>query len=161
MNSIIFVLIFLLLFVFYQDVKYRQIHIFLPILIFSLSCIIQKKNTVFSIKLILLNCCFLILTLVLLTAYMSIKNKQILNPFRHYFGLGDFLFFISISPLFVTYNYILGFIFSMVFSIFLQLIFVKLMRIKTVPLAGFSALFLAFIIIKDLFLEYNKITIIR
>lgn len=98
------------------------------------------------------------LTLLIMIFYMSLKNKSFLNPFTNYFGIGDLLFFISITPLFVTYNYVLYFIFSMIFSVAIQLLFVS--KIKTVPLAGFSALFLLLVVLKDLILNFNPITIL-
>jgi hypothetical protein len=119
-----------------------------------------KGKPQLEITVLLANVIFLLLTLILLVLYMSIKNRRFLNPFANYFGIGDLLFFLAITPLFYTYNFILYFIFSMIFSALLQVIFGKLMKIKTVPLAGFSALFLVLVIIKDLVFSFNKITII-
>lgn len=150
----------ILLFVFYQDVKYRQIHIVLPILIFLNSFYFLTKKNFINHQILLYNVTFVILTISLLVIYMSIKNKSFLNPFTHYFGLGDLMFFIAITPLFITYNYILYFIFSMVFSAVLQSLFNKVMNAKTVPLAGFSALFLILIITKDLIFSFGKITLL-
>lgn len=150
----------ILLFVFYQDVKYRQIHIVLPILIFLNSFYFLTKKNFINYQILLYNVIFVVLTISLLVIYMSIKNKSFLNPFANYFGLGDLMFFIAITPLFITYNYILYFIFSMVFSAVLQSLFSKVMNAKTVPLAGFSALFLILIITKDLIFSFGKITLI-
>jgi len=150
----------ILLFVFYQDVKYRQIHIVLPVLIFLNSFYFLTKKNYENYQVLLYNIVFVVLTIGLLVVYMSVKNKSFLNPFANYFGLGDLLFFLAITPLFVTYNYILYFIFSMVFSAVLQLFFSKIMKVKTVPLAGFAALFLILIITKDLIFGFSKITLI-
>lgn len=161
MNLVLIISILgILLFVFYQDVKYRQIHIVLPILIFLNSFYFLTKKNFENYQILLYNVIFVVLTISLLVIYMSIKNKSFLNPFTHYFGLGDLLFFISITPLFITYNYILYFIFSMVFSAVLQSFFSKVMKEKTVPLAGFCALFLILIITKDLIFSFGKITLI-
>lgn len=149
-----------LLFVFFQDLKYRHIHVVLPVLIFAFCFYIFKNNTLFYPMVLMYNILFVVLTLALLVFYMSIKNKTFMNPFQHYFGLGDLLFFLAITPLFLTENYILFFVFSMLFSVIMQLIFQKIMKIQTVPLAGFSAIFLVLVIVKDVFLEFNKLTIL-
>ena len=160
MSFIVITLALCLLFVFLQDLKYRHIHVVLPLLIFSMSIYIFYQKQFITVKVVLVNIIFLLLTLTLLVLYMSIKNKAFLNPFANYFGIGDLLFFIAITPLFYTYNFILVFIFSMIFSALLQVTFGKLMKIKSVPLAGFSALFLLLVIVKDLLFNFNKITIV-
>lgn len=91
---------------------------------------------------------------------MSVKNKRYLNPFQNYFGLGDLLFYIAISPLFELKNYILFFIFSMIFAIGLQMGLKKMIHENTVPLAGFTALLLLILIIKDMVLDFQKITLL-
>ncbi len=106
------------------------------------------------------NMLFFIVIIAVLVLYMSLKNRKLLNPFSHYFGLGDLLFFISITPLFLNFNYILFFILSMIFSIVLYLLFQKGMKEKTIPLAGFSALLLLLFLLKDFLLNYTKMTII-
>lgn len=108
----------------------------------------------------LMNALFFIIVLAFLIVYMSLKNKKIINPFANYFGLGDLLFYIAVTPLFVTYNYIVYFILSMVFAIVLQLSFKKMMKYDTIPLAGFSALLLLLIMVKDLLFSFNKITLV-
>jgi hypothetical protein len=92
---------------------------------------------------------------------MSWKNKGFLNPFEHYFGLGDLMFYLAITPLFLLKNYVIYFIGSMLFSILLQLGLKKRMKHETVPLAGFASLLLVVLILKDLFLNVYKITLIN
>ena len=152
-------LCFILLFVFFQDWKYRRIHVMLPVIIFILSLYITHLQT-FLLKNIFLNGAFFLITLVILVLYMSIKNKQFLNPFEHYFGLGDLLFYLAVTPLFLLPNFILFFILSMIFALALQVIFKKIIQENTVPLAGFSALFLFIILVKDYLSFYQKFTLI-
>jgi cytochrome bd-type quinol oxidase subunit 2 len=159
--DIIFIgLLLCLLVLFFQDWKYRSIHVVLPILIFLLSYFIIKQENKLSNKIMILNLCFFLITLSILTLYMSLKNKRFLNPFQNYFGLGDLLFYISITPLFNLKNYILFFILSMIFAICLQFTLRKKMKHNTVPLAGFSALFLFIILTMDSLLSIPKITLI-
>lgn len=91
---------------------------------------------------------------------MSLKNKQFLNPFQNYFGLGDLLFYIAIAPLFLLKDYVFFFILSMVFAIGLQLGLKKIIKENSVPLAGFSSLFLILVIIKDMMFGFQKITLL-
>ena len=111
-------------------------------------------------RLIGYNTIFYIITLSVMTIYMSIKNRQFLNPFQNYFGLGDLLFYIAITPLFLLHKYILFFILSMIFAIGLQIALKKMLKHDTVPLAGFSALLLILVVLKDMMLNFQKITLI-
>lgn len=159
--DIIFIgLLLCLLVLFFQDWKYRAIHVVLPILIFLSSYFIIKQENKLSNKIMILNLCFFLITLSILTLYMSLKNKRFLNPFQNYFGLGDLLFYISIAPLFNLKNYVLFFILSMIFAICLQFTLRKKMKHNTVPLAGFSALFLFIILAMDGLLSIPKISLI-
>ena len=149
-----------LLAVFFQDWKYRRIHVGLPLVIFLCSFyVIQYENKILF-KIIIYNLVFFLLTLSILIIYMSLKTRKFLNPFQNYFGLGDLLFYVAIAPLFILQNYILFFILSMVFAIGLQMGLKKIIREKTVPLAGFSALLLLMLIIKDMMLDFQKITLL-
>ncbi|PJJ11129.1 type IV leader peptidase family protein [Flavobacterium sp. 1] len=153
-------LLLCLLIVFFQDWKYRAIHVVLPLLIFLSSYFIIRQENKLSNKIMLLNICFFLITLSILTIYMSLKNKRFLNPFQNYFGLGDLLFYIAITPFFNNKNYILFFILSMFFAICLQFTLRKKMKHDTVPLAGFSALFLFIILAMDSLLSIPKISLI-
>lgn len=146
-----------LLLIFWQDIKLRHIHVVLPIITLISSYFLIKPN----LKQTGLNIFFLVITLAILTIYMSLKNKKILNPFKNYFGLGDLLFYLAISPLFFLYNYILFFVLSMLFAIAIQKIFKKNINQNSVPLAGLSALLLILILVKDIALPIQKITLIN
>ncbi|WP_410505351.1 prepilin peptidase [Flavobacterium sp. JLP] len=149
-----------LIVIFIQDWKYRKIHIVLPILIFSLSILIISIKNYDWVKIIAFNLSFFLITLSILTTYMSLKSKKFLNPFQHYFGLGDLLFYAAITPLFLLKNYILFFILSMIFAILLQFGLKKFIKEETVPLAGFSSLFLFIMLLKDHYLFFQKITLL-
>lgn len=154
------IILFCLLIVFIQDWKYRKIHVALPLVIFIFSFFIISKGNLSLIKICLYNAFFFLITLSILIVYMSVKNKRYLNPFQNYFGLGDLLFYIAICPLFELKNYILFFIFSMIFAIGLQMGLKKMIQENTVPLAGFTALLLLILIIKDMVLDFQKITLL-
>lgn len=160
MKISLIILLLSLVIIFFQDWKHRKIHIGLPILIFGVSFFIIsiERNQLFEI--ILFNTAFFLLTLGILTFYMSLKSKKFLNPFEYYFGLGDLLFYLAVTPLFLSKNYILFFILSLLFSIILQLGLNKFIKQETVPLAGFSSLFLLIMLLKDQFTFFQKITLI-
>jgi hypothetical protein len=153
-------LLLCLLAVLFQDWKYRRIHVGLPLLILIFSFYVIQLESKFLIRIIAYNLAFFILTLSILTLYMSIKNKRFLNPFQNYFGLGDVLFYVAIAPLFILQNYVLFFILSMIFAIALQIGLKKISTENTVPLAGFSALLLFMVIIKDMMMVFQKITLL-
>ena len=48
----------------------------------------------------------------------------------------------------------------MLFAILMQLGLKKFITEETVPLAGFSALFLFIILLKDMFIDFQKITLL-
>jgi hypothetical protein len=91
--------------------------------------------------------------------YMSFKNKRFLNPFQNYFGLGDLLFYMAITPFFMLKSYVIFFIMSMIFAVVLYFVFKKKMS-DTIPLAGFSSLLLLIVLIIDLFFNFQKMTIL-
>lgn len=146
--------------IFLQDWKYRRIHIVLPIMIFLISLYTTQINTSISFEIVSYNSLFFLTTLSFLVIFMSVKNKHFLNPFQNYFGLGDLLFYIAISPLFQLKNYILFFIMSMIFAIVLQLGLKKIIKDNTIPLAGFSAILIMVIIIVDLIFDFEKMTLV-
>lgn len=154
------ILLLCLVLVFIQDIKYRKIHVILPIVIFAACFFVIPVKKYDLLEILLFNTGFFFITLGILTLYMSLKFKKFLNPFQHYFGLGDLLFYVAVTPLFLLKNYILYFILSLIFAILMQFVLKKIIREKTVPLAGFAALFLFIILLKDSFVDFQKITLL-
>jgi len=147
--------------IFIQDLMYRKIHVVLPIAIFIILLFISGKYTGNNlIEIVLFNTVFFIITIVVLTGYMSIKNKKFENPFKAYFGLGDLLFYLAITPLFYLHNYLIFYIISMVFSVLMFFLFKKKLKDSTIPLAGFSSLLLLIIISIQLLFNYPALTLI-
>lgn len=149
-------LVLCLVLVLVQDWKLRKIHMGLPVAIFGLSVFFTRP----AAMAILYNAAFFLAVLGILVLYMSIKNRQFSNPFLNYFGLGDLLYFLCVTPLFLLREYVLFFILSMVFAIGLQLALRRIMNHETVPLAGFSALLLLLIIAKDQLTDFPKMTLL-
>lgn len=160
MKITLITLVLCLLTIFFQDWRYRKIHIALPVLILVFCFLSIDQRYVLQLRNMAYNMAFFLTVLGILVVYMSIKNKQFLNPFDNYFGLGDLLFYLTISPLFLLNQYIIFFILSMLFSIILQLLLKKFIKEKTVPLAGFSALLLLLVIVNDTFLNFKQLTLL-
>ena len=135
-----------LLFVFFQDLKNRSIHIALPILIFALGLVMNYLSLDLSFKDILYNILFIAMNIVGLILYFSIKNKGYVNPIDKSLGMGDIAFFIAIVPLFNFRSFILFFIFGLVFSLMAHGIYSLFEKNVTIPLAGYLSLFLMLVL---------------
>lgn len=140
-------LLLCLLIMLWQDWKYRRIHVLLPLLVFAIGMYLM--NGFVNYKAILVNALFFIIVLSFLVVYMSIKAKAFLNPLAHYFGLGDILFYLAITPFFNVKQYAVFFISSMLFAVLMQVSLKKHSNHNTVPLAGFSSLLLFMVMIVD------------
>ena len=57
------------------------------------------------------------------------------------FGLGDLLLFIALAFTFASVSFIILFVFGLLFSLILHLLFKNKSKLKTVPLAGYLSLF--------------------
>jgi peptidoglycan/LPS O-acetylase OafA/YrhL len=158
--TLCFLLVCVLLLLFVQDWRNRQIHVLLPIGIFVLSLFLVPASVSGKLANILSNTAFFLLTVFLMIAYMSVKERKFKNPFENYFGLGDLLFYIAITPLFVLRSYVLYFVISMIFSILLQALLKKQVKANSVPLAGFASLLLVVAIASDLLLQINNLTLL-
>jgi hypothetical protein len=160
-QAAIYLILIILIIIFLQDMKYRKIHIVLPIFLFGITLsFIEGYDFSGKVFFILPNFLFLLLTFSVMVFYMSIKEKKFLNPFKNYFGVGDLLFYLAITPLFFLYNYILFFVLSLVFSIIVHLIVRPLLSQKTVPLAGYAAVFLMVVIVSERYFNYKDITLL-
>ena len=81
---------------------------------------------------------FILINIVGLIIYYSIKSRKIYNPLNVTLGWGDVLFFFAISPIFSLKNFILFFILALI----LTLVFTRLTRDKYIPLAGYFSIYL-------------------
>ncbi len=139
----IFVVVILFL-VLIQDLKYRAIHMALPLFL----CVIGMYQYIekgYELTLLLWNVCFLGITLGGAYMYVVVKNKKFINPFMSAIGLGDILFFVAVLPFFYLVNYMLYFVTGLIFSIFCFLLLKLVKKTDLVPLAGFLALYMLLI----------------
>ena len=145
-------LIGVLLFVLYYDVKQRMIHVILPVLIFGIATLINYFSINLTLSSIIYNMGFILVNILGLTLYFSLKAKGFINPIDNSIGLGDVAFFFAITPLFNFKAFILFFISGLFFSLLVYTITLMFKNVKTIPLAGYLSLFLVMsLIIKNVF----------
>jgi len=155
------IVLLILLVVVFQDLKYRAIHVILPILLFiaAIARFLLLKHHIYQLVSTVV---FLGLVLLGLFLYTSVKSKKISNPIDSSIGLGDIVFFIAIIPLFFSTTYILFFSTGMLFTIACHLLFTR-NKEAHVPLAGYLSIYLIllsivdFCIDKELFYTHNII----
>lgn len=136
------IIIAVLLLIFYQDFKERQVYWFLfPFL--ALGCAILFYNgtlpELFFVA-VLLNLSFILFLLAIIFLYAKIKLKQ---PFKAVFGAGDVLLFLGLVFTFSTLSFLIVFVFSLFFSLLIHLAVSRHSKEKTVPLAGYMSFFFA------------------
>lgn len=130
----------------YQDMKYRAVYwVCFPILSVLLFFLKQDHMEI-SVVLtdVAIASLFFGTQLFLVWAYLSIKNKQLVNITANYLGLGDILFLMAITFYLSPVNYIFFYVGSLVVVLIYTLItrFFKKNTNQEIPLAGLQALML-------------------
>lgn len=144
----------------YQDFKERAVFWFLfPLLAISLCTLqIMHISTPFFYVSIVTNIALITLILVLLYLYARFILKE--DFIDHSLGLGDVLFFYALGIGFPPISFSLLFASSILFSLLVYLVLKKKLNVKTVPLAGFMALYLIFVIVYSIFFNSPSLYII-
>ena len=137
---IILIIIFLAIAI--QDILYRKIFVFYPLLLFVILLIINQQSIGVTWQDVMLNFLFIILNFAGLFIYFSLKNRKFHNPLDQEIGMGDLLLFFAVVPLCPFYNFMQYFIIGLVFSVLIHFV-VLLFKPKnlTVPLAGYLSIF--------------------
>lgn len=145
----------ILLVITYQDLKERSIHwITIPLLFVSL--LWWKDFTGYSIIETAKNLLFIIAIMVFLTAYISVKHRSFQNITKSYFGWGDILFLLAITPAFTNQAFMLFFIVGTIIVLIISLIMMKLNpSFKVIPYAGLFALFFNITILPAVIVSAN------
>jgi len=132
-----------------QDIKYREISwVLIPLILAGfIYKAMEYKNILMTD--VLLNISFIAIQLLLLTIYISIKNKKPVNIVNTYLGIGDILFFLVICVAFSPINFIAFYILSLVFTLAAIIIYNRFSgkQTKEIPLAGSMATVLIFLLI--------------
>ena len=147
MNTVLlFILIGLLGIVVFQDFKSREISWFLiPLLLIGFAVYglqqirMEEFATYFGINLMLV-----MLNLLCVTLFISLKEKKPTNILKHHLGLGDVLFFLVLTLVFSPFNFIFFYLGSILLTALIYgglIVFNKKKKVL-VPLAGAMSLML-------------------
>ncbi len=130
------------LLIFWQDIRMRAIYWVLFPLLFGLGWFgfqqtVTPNELLFSLSI-------LIVLLLALTIYLSIKNGRIVNMTKGFFCWGDVLFLLSALPFFTAQNYLYFFTGGTIIVLLTHFITSLLTKKDTIPYAGYMALILLF-----------------
>lgn len=130
----------------YQDFKDRKVYALLfPAMLLLLTSLhfLQSPTAIAFLYHILANMLIVSALISILFVYSRLVLR---NAFlNHSLGLGDILFFFAFAFGFPTITFVVLFTGSVLFSLLVFLVSKKRFAMKTVPLAGLMALFLAFV----------------
>ncbi len=142
-----------LLFLFYQDLRYRAVYwLIFPVLVLLLVAFTLTKSISGSFLLNSgLNLGFVFVQLLLLSLYFSIRNKRWVDITREYLGWGDVLFLICIAFYLSPLNYLLFYICSLLLVLLVSAasIWKRGAGEYKIPLAGLQALLFAVLVFTD------------
>lgn len=142
---ILIALIAVLVTIIYQDFRYREIWWFTPPLLF-IGGFVYKWQTL-NWQHFLFNFLFIGMLIGLLMIYVRIRFGSN-NLFKEYFGLGDLLLLLAITPLFGFPFFIYFFTCSTIISLTGHLILTFFKAQKSIPYAGYvSACTIAFLVL--------------
>lgn len=146
-------LILSLLFLFYQDMRYRAVYwLMFPFLLVLFADLAYVQVEFMSlVNNSGVNLAFLLIQFLILTFYFSLKNRRWINISAGLLGLGDILFLLCIAFYLSPLNYLFFYLISLI--VVLLITGVALINHsgagKKVPLAGLQSLLLAMILVFD------------
>ncbi len=154
--SVKIILVLSLFFIFLQDLKERRVYGLLIIISGLLLSYLHYRGSTPQLFLasITLNFFVIIMLYGCLYVYAKLKLKVSLNTA---FGLGDLLFFIALSMGFSTVSFLILFVSSLLFTLFTSLLLKVKYSLPTIPLAGFQAFFIAFIMMINWFFNLTDL----
>lgn len=140
---LIIALLFNAIFIFYQDYKERQVHLFALVVFIVFATVLQWHQHLFiEIYAIEVLANFLLSLLMLIGVYVYfklIRKKNAVNMI----GLGDLVLFLAYIVSYDTTSFIIHFAIALLVSLLIHLLFQKkYKKFQTVPLAGYMALYL-------------------
>ncbi len=137
-------LIGLLFYVFYEDVKERKVTLLLLFTLFVLGGLLNSYHHILELFLIstLINLSVISAIIFILFLYSKFKLKA---PLFDVFGVGDLLFFVFMAISFPVSTFLVLFSVSLIFSFVISIVFKEKLK-NLIPLAGLQALFLGCVI---------------
>ena len=142
------VLLLCLFIIAFQDFKERNVYLWLLLIAIGLTGFLYFQQSIPQLYLIHILFNFAIIAFIIGVLYLYARFKLQL-PLQKTFGFGDVLFFLVLAVGFPTISFIVLFSFSLLFSLLIFVILKKNLKHKTVPLAGFQALFLSLIFLTN------------
>lgn len=141
MTVFLITILLLLGIIVFQDFMSRSIHwLTLPPLFIGL---FFYKLEIVSFYAILLNLIFISIIMGSLVVYLRIRQKTWVNPTKSFFGWGDILFLLAITPVEDNRSFMFLFISGTLFSLLLTLLLrMTTIKIETIPYAGMFSIFL-------------------
>lgn len=142
-----------LAFIFYQDMRYRAVYwICFPILsAFLFGLKYSQTGVVSGLTDAAYGLLFLLVQLLFLWIYFSVKHKRLLNITNDYLGWGDILFLAAIPFYLSPGNYVLFYVASLIVVLMYAIGSTRSNNHKHIPLAGLQALLLGLLMIVDFF----------
>ncbi|MDN3580768.1 hypothetical protein [Mucilaginibacter flavus] len=144
-------LLFFLIAILLQDFWFRAVHwIFFPLLtigLFSLQ-LAETHDYHIALQQSIINLAFLLLIFALLTLYLSVRKKKLINISKGMLGWADILFLVAIAFYLSVINFLFFYIASILSTLLLWLLYKGITGNKSrqIPLAGFqSLLFIVFL----------------
>lgn len=139
-------------FITYEDFRYRAITWF----VFPLAATVIIADNIYSETMVLvdifLNVFYIAVQLIIITVYLSIKNKRFVRIWTGYLGAGDILFFLILCLFFSPVNFVLFYLGSLVITVIVVVVMRKFhSSFSLIPLAGIQSALLAILIIIGLF----------
>lgn len=132
-----------LLYCLFDDVKNREIHLYALIVLggssLYLGYIQMPIQKVFLLNM-MSNILFLGLQYLGLMIYLQLRYKEGKVLFKKWIGIGDLLFFLVILPKYDFSSYLFIYLGCLIFTVIIFLVYKT--KLKTIPLAGLSALFI-------------------
>lgn len=156
-------IILVLLTIFYQDNKERAIFWFLfPVLIGLLVAdrFLQHQDIAEMWQPVAINVGFLIVLLLLVSAWFSLKIGRWVNISNRLLGWGDMLFLLSIAFYLSVLNFQFFYVCSLVMVLLVWIIWQQFSKIKDkqIPLAGLQAIIFSVFLASDWWYTHINIT---
>ncbi|TYR36350.1 hypothetical protein FXV77_10605 [Sphingobacterium phlebotomi] len=126
-----------------EDFKWRMVHIWwylvLSVGLGGLS--IALKGTMDTLSMVIWNVGFILLLLLILTVYLSLKERKLVFLFDRYLGWGDVFFFVCVALYLDLATYITFLIISLIAALIIAPVIFKWQgKDKHIPLAGIQAI---------------------
>lgn len=148
-----FALILTLLYIFIQDCRERMVYTFLYFLVLIFGFINQLFYSRFEVIITESFINLLLISFILITAKLFsvfFLKKKLINESL---GIGDVFMFITLCFAFPVVSFLIFFVCSLLFSLFIHLVSHK--KRETIPLAGFMSLFFILVYFTIFISEYN------